>query len=73
MNIEEKLELCGGEGNYHCLYSLCDEAIGQFLDGSKLDHSEKSFDIMEMIFNDVLEDIRESWYRRSLGKCYVKI
>lgn len=68
MSIEEKFVMCGGKGNYHRLYSLCDDSISNFLDGAKLNHSEKSFDIMKMIFDDVLEDIRESWYRRSLGK-----
>lgn len=66
MSIEEKLVMCGGKGNYHRLYSLCEDSISNFLDSAKLDHSEKSFNIMKTIFDDVLEDIRESWYRRSL-------
>lgn len=68
MRIEDTFELCGGKDNYHRLCSLCEDSISYFLDSAKLDHSEKSFETMKTIFDEVLENIRESWYRRSLGK-----
>lgn len=66
MTIEEIIEICGGTENWHRLYTLCDSSIATFLDSAKLDHSEKSFEIMKNVFEEVLEDIHESWYRRSL-------
>lgn len=68
MSLEEKFRMCGGKENYQRLYSLCDDSICVFLNEAKLDQSEKSFKIMKTVFNDVLEDLRESLYPISLGK-----
>lgn len=68
MTIEEITTLCGGHENWAKLYNLGDKAIANFLESSKLDHSEHSFEIVKAIFDEVLEDYRESWYRRSLSK-----
>lgn len=68
MSLEEKFMMCGGKENYQRLYSLCDDSICVFLNEAKLDHSEKSFKIMKTVFNDVLEDLHESLYPRSLDK-----
>lgn len=65
LEIQEK---CGGKERWAALYNLCDKSIANFLDSAKLNHSEQSFEIMKIIFDEVLEDYRESWYRRSLGK-----
>ena len=68
MTAEEIFELCGGKSNWAKYYSAFDECIGNFIEKVKLDHSEHSFDILKAISDEVVEDIRESWYRRSLGK-----
>lgn len=68
MTLTEIFEICGGKDNWQRLYSLCDDSIANFLDSAKLDHSEKSFEILKTIFSEVIDDVGESWYRRSLGK-----
>lgn len=68
MTIEEKIKLYGGKEKWTQYYSLFDKCMAEFIEKAKLDHSEHSFDILKSISNDVIEDIGESWYRRSLGK-----
>lgn len=68
MTADEIFNICGGKEKWSNYYSLFDECIGEFIEKAKLDHSEKSFDILKTISDEVIEDIRESWYRRSLGK-----
>ena len=68
MEITEIFKLCGGKEKWHEFYRACSDSISQFLNTTKLDTSEQSFEIMKTIFDQVLEDYGESWYRRSLGK-----
>lgn len=52
------------------LYRFCHEAIEQFLINSNIDHSEESFNKMKQLFNNVIDDYGETWYRQSLGKLH---
>lgn len=60
--------LCESKEEWTRLYRLFDDCIANFLDSSKLNHSEHSFDILKAISTQVINDIGESWHRRSLSK-----
>lgn len=65
MTTEEMATLCGSKEEWARLYGLFDGCIANFLDSSKLNHSEHSFDILKAISTQVINDIGESWHRRS--------
>lgn len=65
---EDMFALYGGKAKWANYYAKFDDCIGDFITSAKLDHSEHSYEILKAIADEVIEDIRESWYRRSLGK-----
>lgn len=68
VTINDIFELCGGKDNWAKYYSAFNDCILDFIKKMNFDRSEESLNIIKVISDEVIEDIRESWYRYSLGK-----
>lgn len=68
MEITKVFELCGGKENWSKLYSSLSDHILNFVKENNLGSSEKTYDILKVLTDEVVDDIGESWYRYYLGK-----
>lgn len=68
MTAEEMFKLCDGKDNWAKYYGEFYDMIKMFVYNNKLDHSEKTIDILTNLSNEIIDDISYSWYKQYLGK-----